>query len=190
MVVYAAQAVTVKDKKMELQASKFRLLNVGLSDNFFDDVVKMNDKKHKDQLDAGKAENNQRLWSSISDEYKDPANDELYGVFAFVEDEQIAEFAKMIDIMNYVKLGWMKTTAWFKAIVTDYELAITWFTKSGEHEPNFYKFLQVRRSLRRTTIDCTQSQDPIHKAFSVLLDNSIFSESTADQKKEGKQGRI
>jgi hypothetical protein len=31
MVVYAAQAVTVKDKKMELQASKFRLLNVVFS---------------------------------------------------------------------------------------------------------------------------------------------------------------
>jgi hypothetical protein len=31
MIVYAAQAVIVKDKKMELQASKFRLLNVVFS---------------------------------------------------------------------------------------------------------------------------------------------------------------
>jgi hypothetical protein len=60
----------------------------------------MNDKKQKDELDAGKAGNNQRLWSSISDEYNDSVNDELYGVFAFVKDEQIAEFAETIDIRN------------------------------------------------------------------------------------------
>jgi hypothetical protein len=77
MVVYAAQAVKVKDKKMELHASKFRLLNVVLLDNFFNDVVKMNDKKHKDELDAGKAGNTQRLWSSISNEYDDSANNEV-----------------------------------------------------------------------------------------------------------------
>jgi hypothetical protein len=51
---------------------------------------------------------NQRHWSSISDEYNDSLNDELYGVFAFVEDEQIAEFAETIDIRNYVKLDWKK----------------------------------------------------------------------------------
>jgi hypothetical protein len=100
MLVYASQAATVKDKKMELQASKFRLLNVVFSEDFFDRVVKMNDKKQKDELDAGKAGNNQGLWSSISDEYNDSLNDELYGDFAFVEDEQIAEFAETIDIRN------------------------------------------------------------------------------------------
>jgi hypothetical protein len=104
---------------MELQASKFRLLNVVFSEDFFDRVVKMNDKKQKDELDTGKAGNNQRLWSSISDEYNDSLNDELYGVFAFVEDEQIAEFAETIDIRNYAKLDWIKAITWFKAIVTD-----------------------------------------------------------------------
>jgi hypothetical protein len=52
MVVYAAQAVTVKDKKMELQASKFCPLNVVFSEDFFERVLKMNDKKQKDELDA------------------------------------------------------------------------------------------------------------------------------------------
>jgi hypothetical protein len=41
-----------------------------------------------------------RLWSSIPDEYNDLANDELYGVFPFVKDEQITEFAKIINIAN------------------------------------------------------------------------------------------
>ena len=185
MVVYAAQAVTVKNKKMELQASKFRLLNVVFSEDFFKRVLKMNDKKQKDGLDAGKAGNTQRLWSSISDEYNDSLNDEVYGVFAFVEDEQIAEFAETIDIRNYVKLDWMKATTWFKAIVTDYKLATTWFTKSGQHEPNFYNFCKKKPTTYYYRL-YAESRPNSHKAFSVVLDDRIFSESTTDQKKDGK----
>jgi hypothetical protein len=43
-----------QDKKTLLQASKFRLLNVLFSDDFFDDVIVMNHTKHKDELDKGK----------------------------------------------------------------------------------------------------------------------------------------
>jgi hypothetical protein len=60
--------VKVKATKQEYQASKMCLLNVVFSDYFFNDVVKMNDKKQKDELDTGKVGNNQRLWSSMSDE--------------------------------------------------------------------------------------------------------------------------
>jgi hypothetical protein len=140
MGVYAAQDAKLKATKQENQASKIRLLNVVFSDDFFEDVVKMNDKKQKDELDAGKSGNNQRLWSSISDKYNDSENDEVYGVFAFVEDEQIGEFARELDVTTYLKLDWMKAAAWFKAIISDYELALTWFTKSGEHQPDFYEF--------------------------------------------------
>jgi hypothetical protein len=108
MGVYAAQDVKLKATKQENQASKIRLLNVVFSDDFFEDVVKMNDKKQKDELDAGKAGNNQGLWSSISDEYNDSENDEVYEVFAFVEDEQIGEFARELDVTTYLKLDWMK----------------------------------------------------------------------------------
>jgi hypothetical protein len=168
---------------MELQASKLRLLNVVFSENFFDHAVKMNDKKQKDELDAEKAGNNQRLWSSISDEYNDPLKDELYGVFAFVKDEQITEFAETINIRNYVKHDWMKaTTAWFKAIVTDYKLATTWFTKSGQHEPNFYNFCKKKPQTYYYRL-YTESRPNSHKAFSAVLNDHIFSESTVDQKK-------
>jgi hypothetical protein len=58
MGVYAAQDAKLKATKQENQASKIRLLNVVFSDDFFEDVVKRNDKKQKDELDAGKASNN------------------------------------------------------------------------------------------------------------------------------------
>jgi hypothetical protein len=64
----------------------------------------MNDKEQKDKLDAGKAGSHQRLWSSISDEYNNSENDEVYGVFRFVEDEQLGELAKEFDVTTYNKL--------------------------------------------------------------------------------------
>jgi hypothetical protein len=54
----------------------------------------------------------------ISDEYDNSENDEVYGFFAFVEDEQIGEFAKELDVTRYLKLDWKKATLWFKEIVT------------------------------------------------------------------------
>jgi hypothetical protein len=175
---------------MELQASKFCLLNVVFPEDFFDCVVKLNGKKQKDELDAGKAGNNQRLWGSISDKYNDSLNDELYGVFSFAEDEQIAEFAETMDIRNYVKLDWMKATAWLKAIVTGYKLATSWFTKSGQQEPNFYHFCKKKEPQTYYYQLYAESRPNSHKAFSVVLDNRIFSESMRDRKKDDKQGRI
>jgi hypothetical protein len=54
MEVYLAQDVKVKATKQENQASKICLLNVVFSNDFFNDVVKMNDKKQKNELYAGK----------------------------------------------------------------------------------------------------------------------------------------
>jgi hypothetical protein len=50
-------------------------------EDFFDDVVKMkNDKKYKDELEAKKAWwKAQHVWSSISEEYNESVNDEVYG---------------------------------------------------------------------------------------------------------------
>jgi hypothetical protein len=38
----------------------------------------------------------------------------------------------------------MKAATWFKAIISDYELASTWFANSGEHQPDFYEFCQKK----------------------------------------------
>jgi hypothetical protein len=46
----------------------------------------------------------------ISDEYNDLANDKVYRVFTFVEDEQIGEFTKDFNVTVYMKLDWIKAT--------------------------------------------------------------------------------
>jgi hypothetical protein len=43
-------------------------MNVVFSEDFYDGIAVMNDKKGKAELDAG---NNERLWSQISDAYND-----------------------------------------------------------------------------------------------------------------------
>jgi hypothetical protein len=95
-----------------------------------------------------------------------------------------------INIRNYVKLDWMEATAWLKAIVTDYEAATTWFTKSGQHEPNFYNFFCKKKPQTYYYQLYAESRCNSHKAFSVVLDNRIFSELTADQKKDCQQRGI
>lgn len=76
-------------------------MGVLFSEDFFDDIVKMNDKRHKNKLDARKVGNNQRLWSSIYEVYNDLANDRVYVVFTFVEDEQIGD-----TMVAYSKKKW------------------------------------------------------------------------------------
>jgi hypothetical protein len=72
VVSHEAEDVEVEAKKEELHEHKFRLLKVLFSEDLFDDVVKMNDKKHENELDSGKV-GNQRLWRSIAEAYNDSA---------------------------------------------------------------------------------------------------------------------
>ncbi len=110
--------------------------------------------------------NNQRLWSSISEDYNDLANDKVYGVFTFVEDEQIGESAKQLDVTSYLQLDWINTTTWFKEIVADYEVALNWFTKLGKHQPNFYGFCKKKPQIYYYRL-YAESKPNLHKAFSV-----------------------
>jgi hypothetical protein len=67
------------------------------------------------------ATTSQRLWSSIFNEYKhDSANDIVYRVFAFMEDEQLGKFRKEFDVTTYMKCSWIKANTWFQAIITNY----------------------------------------------------------------------
>jgi hypothetical protein len=83
----------------------------------------------------------------------------------------------------------MKATTWFKAIVTGYQLGTTWFTKSGQHEPSFYNFCKTKPQTYYYRL-YAESRPNSHKAFSVVFDNHIFSESSRDRRKDDKQGRI
>jgi hypothetical protein len=137
---FPSQESAFYEKKILVQASKFNLLNVLFSDDYFDDAIIMNHTKHKDELDKEKAGRSERLWLSISEACNDSTNDEEFGEFAFIEDEQIAQFASQFDLSKYLKLDWVKASHWFKEMVTDYDVVMILFTKSGSRLPTFYDY--------------------------------------------------
>jgi hypothetical protein len=129
---------------MLVQASKFRLLNVLFSNDYFDDAILMNHIKHKDELDKGKAGRSECLWSSISEAYNNSTNDKEFGEFAFIEDEQIAEFASQFDLSKYLKLHWVESSHWVKEIVTEHNAAMYLVMKSGTHSHAFYGYCKTK----------------------------------------------
>jgi hypothetical protein len=164
------------DKKTLLQASKFRLLNVLFSEDYISEVVIMNHTKHKDELDKRKSGRNERLWSSISEAYNDTENDDEFGEFAFIDDEQIGEFVSMFDLSKYMQLDWVKATHWFKEMVSDYDAAMILFTKSGNHSPDFYGYCKSKPATYYYRLDIL-SKPNSHKSFGVVLSEEIFSSS-------------
>jgi hypothetical protein len=92
-----------------------------------------------------------------------------------------------------MKLDWIKATAWFKAIVfkaivTNYEVALNWFTKR-KHQPNFYELYQKKPQTYYYQL-YAESKPSSHKAFSAVLADDVFSESMAAGKGSGKQGGV
>jgi hypothetical protein len=129
------------EKKSLVQASKFHVLHVFFSDDYFDDVIVMNHTKHKDELDEGKAGRSEHLWSSISELYNDSTNGKEFGEFTYIEDEQIAQFASQFSLSKYLKLDWVKAShSWLKTMVKDYHAAMILFTKSGTRSAAFYDY--------------------------------------------------
>jgi hypothetical protein len=96
-------------------------------------------------------------------------NDEEFGEFAFIEDEQIAQFASLFDLSKYLKLDWVKASRWwFKEMVTDYDAAMILFTKSGSHSPTLYDYCRNKAA----TFYCRlyiKSKPDSHKSFGVIL---------------------
>jgi hypothetical protein len=167
-----------QDKKTLLQASKFRLLNVLFLDDFFDEVIIMNRTKHKDELDKGKAGRSERLWSSILEAYNDSMNDVEFGEFAFIDDNQIAEFATQLDLSKYLKLDWVKASHWFKEMVTAYNAAMILYTKYGTHSPDFYGYCKNKASTYYYRL-YIMSKPESHKSFGAVLSQELFSASSA-----------
>jgi hypothetical protein len=159
------------------------------SNNFFDDVVKMDDKGHDNELAARKAGTKQCLLSFISNEYNESANNKFYGVFTVVESEQIGKFGKGFNVMMYLQLSWIKAITWFKAIVTRYQVALNWFTKPDKRQPNFYMFCQKKPQMCYYPLYC-KSNLKRHKAFSVVLADYILDDLTVAGKSSGKQGGV
>jgi hypothetical protein len=163
--------------KEELQGSRMRLLNVVFSEDFFESIVTMNDRKLRPELDAGGAGGNRSRWAELTESYNDSLNNDSYGSYAFIEDPHVEEFVSTYDLCTFRQLDSEKAGVWFKEIVKDYTKAMKNYTVSGTHQPDFYGFVDNKPQTYYYRLYILANPE-CHKAFSLLLDDSIFSEST------------
>jgi hypothetical protein len=162
--------------KEGIQGSKMRLLNVVFSEDFFNSIMTMNDRKLRPELDSGGAGNNKSRWAEVAEAYNDSVNDDEYGSYAFIEDEHVERFVGLYDLCKFRQLDWQRACDWFKEMVKDYSKALAKFTLSGTHQPDFMQFVDKKPQIYyyRLYMD---AKPGCHKAFNVILDDSLFSES-------------
>ena len=103
--IYDQKEKQQKLSKEELQGSKMRLLNVVFSDDFFDYIVTMNDRKLRAELDAGGAGANKRRWAELTESYNDSVNNDAYSSYhACTENEHVEEFVSLYYVCIFQKL--------------------------------------------------------------------------------------
>jgi hypothetical protein len=112
----------------------------------------------------------------LTEAYDDSVNDDANGSYAFVEDEHIQGFVGKYDLCNYQQLSWEKACGWFKESVKDDTKALQKFTLLGTHQPDFMAFVERKPDIYYYRMYVVANPE-CHKAFNVLLDDALFSES-------------
>jgi hypothetical protein len=178
-----------KLSKEEPQGSEMRLLSAVFSDDFFQSVATVNDRKLKSELDAGGAGGNKRRWAELTDSHNDSMNNDACGSCAFVEDAHVEEFVTTCDLCKFQQLDWEKACAWFKEIVSDHTKAVKNCASSGVHQPDFVCFVDNKPQICHCRL-CILEHPECHEAFNVVLDDTLFSESTTDGKPIKKKAKV
>jgi hypothetical protein len=124
----------------------------------------------------------------LTEAYNDSVKDDAYGSYAFVKDEHVEGFVSQYDLCNYQQLLWEKACGWFKKIVKDYSKAIQDFTMAGTHQPDFMASVDRKPQTYYYRMYVVANPE-CHKAFNVLLDDALFSESKDDKCGDKKKKR-
>jgi hypothetical protein len=56
----------------------------------------------------GRAGNNKSRWAELTEAYNDSVNNDMYGLYTFIEDEHIKEFVSMYNLCTFKQLDWEK----------------------------------------------------------------------------------
>jgi hypothetical protein len=162
--------------------SKVRLLTIAFSEQHMDDVLSMNDKKKRTELDAGNCGYNKKLFLDLSESYHDTL---LQAVVLFEEDHHVQQAVELgLDPENFKATGWAGLVAYWKEIAKSYNEAMSKFNKSGTHDQNLYErgFCQSKTSnhnrISTYYFHLLLQQNPgADKNFLTDLASGIFSES-------------
>jgi hypothetical protein len=131
---------------------------------------------------------NKRRWAELTESCNDSVNNDAHGSCAFVEDEHVKEFVSTHDLCVFQKLDWEKACAWFKEIAPEHTNAMKNHRVSGTHQPDFMFFVDKKPQICCCRLHVLEHPE-CHKTFNVLLDDSLFSEST-DVKRRNEKAKL
>lgn len=136
----AAALAYHKDKTRKEIHCSFRLLNIVFSDKFAADLAALGLSSSRVLLDSGKAANDRHFWERIQTDFQ--FNDESYGELLFVDDPVFEQQQDSIFPSKIIAHDWKKLRTIWKAVVSDYKVALGRFTLSGTHDSEFWNFCQ------------------------------------------------
>ena len=128
---------STSEKTRKQRQCSYRLLNILFSDEFSEDFSSVGNVATKQELDAGVASNNKGFWVRVQEVFvtKHPIYDKLQ----FNDDKFLMNTA--IDPGENIQChDWKKLRCIWADLNSKYKVSLYNFTKSGNHESEFYGF--------------------------------------------------
>jgi len=97
-------------------------------------------------LDAGKAAHGQYyyFWEKVQKAFVDEANNILWGQLDYTESDDVFAGIDHIDCSKIVPHSWKKLEQIWRSLNAEYKAAFSRFTRSGNHDSNFFAFCTGR----------------------------------------------
>ena len=159
--------IVVAYKNRETYAP-YRLINILFSDNFAADFGSLGDVVDRQELDFGKAPNNQQFWEQVEFAFGDK---HYFGCLHFSDDPLFVDSG--IDPSIVVPHDWKKLRAIWKSVNSDYKEVYCKFTQSGNHaEENFDKYC---KKLKHVHYLCqfVREQPQLHESIGAGLPKKL-----------------
>ena len=120
------------------------LIKILFSDEFADDFGSLGNATDQQELDSGKAPNNQQFWEQVQVAFCDKGS---FGSLYFSDDKMFVDCG--IDPSIIVSHDWKKLRTIWKSINSDYKEVYCKFTQSGNNhaEENFVKYCKKLKSM-------------------------------------------
>ena len=122
----------------------FRLMNLLFSDQFAQEFGELGKIADRQTLDAGKAAHGQHFWEKVQKAFVDEASNTVCGELDYTDSDDVFAGVDHIDCSKIVPHSWKKLEQIWRSLHAEYKAAFSRFTRSGNHDSNFFAFCTGR----------------------------------------------
>ena len=154
---------------------KFRLLNACFTDQYYEKFVSVNKRKTRAQIDSGTAGNSQGYYAGISAMVNEAQNNDTVGFVHFPDNEHlVGAIADGLDLNSFIPTTWPKAKILLSEVFKEHELAKARYTKSGNHQADFYGNGFTKDLAAYYFFLLLQGKPEAFKSVSTTLDEGVF----------------